>query len=472
MRKTKIICTLGPASDREGILEKLIDNGMNCARFNFSHGTHEEHKVRMDRLRDICRSKNIDIPLLLDTKGPEIRLKNFVSGSAVLEKGKTFILTPDDILGNDSISGVSYPDLAKYLTPGTQILIDDGKLALAVDKISGRNVVCTVVTGGKVSNHKSLNIPGCVIPMPYLRQVDKDDILFGISQNVDFIAASFVRTGDDVKQLRDFLVRNGGENIQIISKIENRQGVDNMDDIIALSDGVMVARGDMGVEIPFKYLPAIQKKMIDRCYKAGKHVVTATQMLESMTSCPRPTRAEVSDVANAIYDGTTAIMLSGESASGQYPAEAVKVMSEVAEAAEDTIDYADMFRNNRPDPDGDFTHAVSLAACDAANYLKAKAIIVITRSGRTAMDVSNCRPGCPVIAVTLSQKGKRQLDLAWGITAVQAEEQITTETLFSHGIKKALETGIVKSGDMVVLIAGSSQVKGKFSDMMKIDIAE
>ncbi len=472
MRRTKIICTLGPSSDRNDVLERMVENGMNCARFNFSHGTHKDHKARIDRVRELCHRKGIFLPLLLDTRGPEIRLRDFAGGSALLKNGQTFILTPEDVPGSPYIAGITFPDLASYVQPDDTILMDDGKLSLLVEHREGKNVVCRVTAGGLIKNHKSINVPGRSIPIPYLRDTDRADILFGIKEDMDFIAASFVRTAADVRDLRTFLKANGGERIQIISKIENRQGVDNLDQIIAESDGIMVARGDLGVEIPFKYLPAIQKNIIDKCYLAGKHVVTATQMLESMTHSLRPTRAEVSDVANAIYDGTTAIMLSGECASGDYPAETVKAMSDIAEAAEGTIDYVEKFRKSRPAPGHDFTHAVGLAACDAAHYLNAKAIIVVTRTGKTARDIANNRPGCPIIAVVLDEKGKRQLSLAWGVYPVQAVEQHSSDDLFAHGIAKALETGLVKKGDLVVQIAGSSQVKGEFSDMMKVGIAE
>ena len=339
MRKTKIICTLGPAVDDEKKLAKMIQAGMDCARFNFSHGTHEEQKIRMDRLRKVSKELDIPVAILLDTKGPEIRLKDFEKGSVVLEKGQTFTLDTDSYTpGNKNRIGLSYDKLSQFVTVGADILIDDGKIALEVTAIEGDNVICKVINGGKISNRKSINLPNQNIPMPYISAIDKADILFGISQNVDFIAASFVRNGDDVKKLRKLLKDNGGEHIQIISKIENGQGVKNLEEIIELSDGIMVARGDLGVEISFEKIPAIQKQLIEACNAKGKIVITATQMLESMTQNPRPTRAEVSDVANAIYDGTTAIMLSGESAAGQYPVEAVKTMSKIAQTAEADID--------------------------------------------------------------------------------------------------------------------------------------
>lgn len=472
MRRTKIICTLGPACDDENILEKMMENGMDCARFNFSHGTHDEHKERMDKVRRLCRKKGKHIPLLLDTKGPEIRVKDFENRCADLKKGEKFILTPENIKGTRRISGVSYPFLAKYITPGARILLDDGKIVLYAEEILGKEVVCRIAAGGRISDHKSINIPDIYIPMPYISSDDKSDLLFGIEEDVDYIAASFVRDADDMIQLRTFLNENGGSGIKIIAKIENRPGMKNLDEIIEASDGVMVARGDLGVEIPFKYLPAIQKDIIEKCYIAGKHVVTATQMLESMTENLRPTRAEVSDVANAIYDGTTAVMLSGESAAGNYPAEAVKAMADIAEAAESSINYALRFNSRKPVPGKDFTHAIGIAACNAAYYLGAKAIVAVTRSGKTAKLISNYRPECPIIAVTADSKGKRQLNLAWGVVPVTAAEQRSPDLLFDYGMEKALETGLLQKGDLVVLVAGSSLVKGEFSDMLKLDIAD
>ena len=471
MRKTKIICTLGPSSDRENVLENMFLNGMNCARFNFSHGTHPEHKVRIERLRSLCRAHNVNIPLLLDTKGPEIRLGIFENGAETLSEGQKFTLTPKDIPGTAEISSVSYKELAEHVKEGDVILIDDGKISVSVEAVEGGDVICTVTTGGKVSNRKSLNIPGVAIPVPYLRDADKSDILFGIKEDFDFIAASFVRSAEDVCRLRTFLKENGGESIQIISKIENRQGLDNLDEIIEASDGIMVARGDLGVEIPFRYLPAIQKEIIEKCNAKGKYVVTATQMLESMTHSLRPTRAEVSDVANAIYDGTTAIMLSGESASGDYPAETVKTMGEIAEAAEKSINYTELVGKAKVCYIRDFTYAIGHAACDLAYSLDAKALIVVTRSGRSARNIAANKPNCPVIAVTLDPKGCRQLNFVWNVVSVPAVELKSGEDIFDYGVKKALETGIIKKGDLVALVAGSSQVKGEFSDMIKVDIA-
>ena len=370
MRKTKIICTMGPAVDDEAKLSKVILAGMDCARFNFSHGTHEEQKIRIDRVRKVSHELNIPVAILLDTKGPEIRLKDFENGSVVLEKGQTFTLDTDkETLGDNTRIGLTYDKLARNVSEGTSILIDDGKIAMKVIDIKGTSVICKVINGGNISNHKTINLPNHSIPMPYLSDADKSDILFGIEQNVNFIAASFVRTGDDVKKLRKFLKDNGGDHIQIISKIENGEGVSNLEEIIDLSDGIMVARGDLGVEIAFEKIPAIQKRMISLCNKKGKIVVTATQMLESMTQNPRPPRAEDSDVANAIYDGTTAIMLSGESAAGAYPIEAVKTMAKIAETAEASIDYYTAFPHDHTTMEPNVVNAVCASAYSAADTL-------------------------------------------------------------------------------------------------------
>ena len=468
MRKTKIICTLGPAVDDETILRKLIENGMNCCRLNFSHGTHEEQKIRMDRVKRLREEMKVNLPILLDTKGPEIRLKDFENGFVELKAGQTFTLTTGDALGNTEQVPLTYDRLAQNIQTGTRILIDDGKIALEVTELQGDRVVCKVINGGKVSNHKSINVPNVVIPMPYMSDADKSDILFGLEQGVDYIAASFVRTAADVHQLRDFLVENDAPTVRIISKIENVQGVERMDEIIDASDGIMVARGDLGVEIPFRELPSIQKQMIHKCYLKGKEVVTATQMLESMTKNPRPTRAEVSDVANAIFDGTTCIMPSGESAAGDYPAEAVKTMAEIADSAEAamsfrTNSYTEGLRLGTGFPD-----AIAISACTAAEYLNAKAIIVLSRTGATARNIANYRPACPIIAVVVESRCCRQLNLSYGVTPVQATLHNDTSDIFEYAIYKAKTTGIVKSGDNVVLIGGSSIAHGTPDDLLKL----
>lgn len=456
MRKTKIICTLGPAVDSDERITQIINAGMDCARLNFSHGTHEEQEVRLNRVRRIAGELNRHIPILLDTKGPEIRLKDFENGSVVVEKGSLFTFDTDkETPGTKERIGLTYDKLAKNVEAGTKILVDDGKIELKVTAIKGSKVICKVITGGKLSNHKSINIPNVEIPMPYLNDVDKSDLLFGIEHNVEYIAASFVRCADDLKKLRKFLKDNGGQDIKVISKIENGQGINNFDEILELSDGIMVARGDMGVEINFEKIPAIQKMMIEKCNREGKIVVTATQMLESMTENPRPTRAEVSDVANAIYDGTTVIMLSGESAAGRYPVEAVRTMANIAVNAENTINYYEKYVDSSADMEPNLKNAICASAYNAAKYLDAKAIVVLTRSGATANILSRFHPECPVIAATISERGRNQLNLVWGITPVAAENLDSADKFVEYAVSKAVESRLVKRGDNIVVILAS-----------------
>lgn len=456
MRKTKIICTLGPAVDSDERITQIINAGMDCARLNFSHGTHEEQEVRLNRVRRIAGELNRHIPILLDTKGPEIRLKDFENGSVVVEKGSLFTFDTDkETPGTKERIGLTYDKLAKNVEVGTKILVDDGKIELKVTAIKGSKVICKVVTGGKLSNHKSINIPNVEIPMSYLNDVDKSDLLFGIEHNVEYIAASFVRCADDLKKLRKFLKDNGGQDIKVISKIENGQGINNFDEILELSDGIMVARGDMGVEINFEKIPAIQKMMIEKCNREGKIVVTATQMLESMTENPRPTRAEVSDVANAIYDGTTVIMLSGESAAGRHPVEAVRTMANIAVNAENTINYYEKYVDSSADMEPNLKNAICASAYNAAKYLDAKAIVVLTRSGATANILSRFHPECPVIAATISEKGRNQLNLVWGITPVAAENLDSADKFVEYAVSKAVESRLVKRGDNIVVILAS-----------------
>lgn len=456
MRKTKIICTLGPAVDSDERITQIINAGMDCARLNFSHGTHEEQEVRLNRVRRIAGELNRHIPILLDTKGPEIRLKDFEGGSVIVEKGSLFTFDTDkETPGTKERIGLTYDKLAKNVEAGTRILVDDGKIELKVTAIKGSKVICKVITGGKLSNHKSINIPNVEIPMPYLNDVDKSDLLFGIEHNVEYIAASFVRCADDLKKLRKFLKDNGGQDIKVISKIENGQGINNFDEILELSDGIMVARGDMGVEINFEKIPAIQKMMIEKCNREGKIVVTATQMLESMTENPRPTRAEVSDVANAIYDGTTVIMLSGESAAGRHPVEAVRTMANIAVNAENTINYYEKYVDSSADMEPNLKNAICASAYNAAKYLDAKAIVVLTRSGATANILSRFHPECPVIAATISERGRNQLNLVWGITPVAAENLDSADKFVEYAVSKAVESRLVKRGDNIVVILAS-----------------
>lgn len=456
MRKTKIICTLGPAVDSDERITQIINAGMDCARLNFSHGTREEQEVRLNRVRRIAGELNRHIPILLDTKGPEIRLKDFEGGSVIVEKGSLFTFDTDkETPGTRERIGLTYDKLAKNVEVGTKILVDDGKIELKVTAIKGSKVICKVITGGKLSNHKSINIPNVEISMPYLNDVDKSDLLFGIEHNVEYIAASFVRCADDLKKLRKFLKDNGGQDIKIISKIENGQGINNFDEILELSDGIMVARGDMGVEINFEKIPAIQKMMIEKCNREGKIVVTATQMLESMTENPRPTRAEVSDVANAIYDGTTVIMLSGESAAGRHPVEAVRTMANIAVNAENTINYYEKYVDSSADMEPNLKNAICASAYNAAKYLDAKAIVVLTRSGATANILSRFHPECPVIAATISERGRNQLNLVWGITPVAAENLDSADKFVEYAVSKAVESRLVKRGDNIVVILAS-----------------
>ena len=469
MRKTKIICTLGPAIDSDEMLKKMIKNGLDCARLNFSHGTHEEHLTRIERVKRVRKELGMYIPILLDTKGPEIRLKKFENDSVIVEQGQKFTLYADDRIGNKEGISITYSNLASVLKVGTKILIDDGKVEIEVTELSGSDVICKVNNGGKLSNNKSINIPGCSIDMPYISERDKSDILFGIKNDVDFIAASFVRTKDDVWDLRRLLNENGGEEIKIISKIENMQGVENIDDIVAASDGIMVARGDMGVELPYTMLPKIQKDIIKKCFRTGKYVITATQMLESMTKSPRPTRAEVSDIANAIYDGTTGIMLSGESAVGDYPVESVSTMENIAESTEDVIKYESRFEKSQLFLGNDPLNAICKAATDASYCLKAKVIVALSRNGRTPKLLSNYRPQCPILAAVLNEKACRQLNLAWNIKPVLAEEKYSTDEILNSGIKTAIKENMAGLGDTIILTC-SAAVGDTTTDLMKIHV--
>ncbi len=469
MRKTKIICTQGPSVDSDEMVEKLILNGMDAARFNFSHGSHEEHKERFDRVKRVSAKLGVHIPLILDTKGPEIRVTNFKDGPVTLEEGQTFTLFSDaDAEGDINGVGVTYPYLAEDVEKGNVILIDDGLVCLTVTEVRGRDIVCRVDNPGRVSNHKSINIPGVNIDQPYISEKDRDDILFGIENDVDFIAASFMRSADDAKKLRKLLNVNGGEKIQIIAKIENASGVRNLDEILDIVDGIMVARGDMGVEIPFRELPSIQKNIIKKCYDRGKIVVTATQMLESMSEHPRPTRAEVSDVANAVYDGSTCLMLSGETAAGKYPIQAVKTMADIAEFSENQIDYSARFYKNQLKLSADVMNTVASAAVEASFFLNLKAIVCMTVSGRTALVTSYYRPACPIIACVTSQKAARQLNLSYGVHPVMARLIEDMDFMKALAIELALKTDLVRKGDLVALITGSTTGGSYSSDCMQI----
>lgn len=455
MKKTKIICTLGPSSTKPEILEKMLKAGMNVARFNFSHGTHESHKKDMDLFKSVRDKLKIPAAVLLDTKGPEIRFKKFEGGKIELKEGDSFTLTTDDILGNNTIGAISYEDLPRQLKTGNRILVDDGKIALEVESVLNNEIHCIVKNGGVISDRKSINVPYVSLDMEYLSEADKADILFGIQEDVDFIAASFVRRKEDVIELRKFLEYNGGMDIKIISKIENIEGVNNFDEILAHSDGIMVARGDMGVEVEYERLPGLQKRFIKRCYQSGKMVITATQMLDSMINSPSPTRAEITDVANAIFDGTSAIMLSGESAVGKYPVESVEVMAKIAARAETDLLEMKLASGIHYEVDTrDTTNAVCDACCKAAMDLKAKAIIAVTKTGGTARRMSKFRPNISIIAATPENKTFHQLALSWGVYPVLAKYQNTAEDLFRHAIACAKQIDMCQKGDMVVITAG------------------
>jgi len=453
LKKTKIVCTMGPATDSAGVLRRMVRAGMDVARFNMSHGTHAEQAARIALVKSVREELGVPVALLLDTKGPEVRVRTFKNGREELKKGNKFILTTADIEGDATRVGISFHDLYKYLKKGNVILADDGNIELHVNSVSAAEIVTTVAVGGVLSNRKSLNFPGIEIDMEYLSEADRSDLAFGVEQGVDCAALSFVRNRGDVETVREYLKTLGGTGIALISKIENRQGVNNMDSIIEVSDGIMVARGDMGVEIPFEELPGIQKRLIKDCYRVGKTVITATQMLESMIVHPRPTRAEISDVANAVYDGTSATMLSGETAAGKYPVETVKTMAKIIRQAEKGIDYKKRFYDLDVDVNS-IDDAVSHSATNAAHDLNAKAIITVTFSGTTARRISRFRPLVPVIGATTSQKTYFQLALSWGVIPVLAEQKDKTDALFAHAAECALKTGVVKDGDIVVIVAG------------------
>jgi len=468
LKKTKIVCTMGPATDNAAVLKRMVKAGMDVARFNMSHGTHEEQAKRMALVKSVREELGTPVAMLLDTKGPEVRIKTFKNGREELKRGSKFILSSAaNVEGDSARVGISFPDLHKYLKKGDVILADDGNIELHVNNAGDTEILTTVAVGGILSNRKSLNFPGIEIDMEYLSEADKSDIAFGVKQGIDCIALSFVRNRGDVEAVRGFLETLGATDVALISKIENRQGVNNMESIIEVSDGIMVARGDMGVEIPFEELPGIQKRLIKDCYRAGKTVITATQMLESMIVHPRPTRAEINDVANAVYDGTSATMLSGETAAGSYPVEAVKTMAKIIKQAEKGIDYKKRFYDLDVDVNS-IDDAVSHSATDAAHDLNAKAIITVTFSGTSARRISRFRPLVPVIGATTSQRTYFQLSLSWGVIPVLAEEKDNTDDLFAHAAECALKTGVVKDGDVVVIVAGVPVGVSGNTNMIKI----
>ena len=467
MRKTKIICTLGPSTDKDGVLRELIANGMNVARFNFSHGSHEEHKGRLDLLKSLREELGKPVAALLDTKGPEIRLKDFKNGTEMLEAGQTFTLTTRDVEGTKEICSITYKDLPQDVAPGGTIMLDDGLIKLQIQTVNDTDIVCTVLNNGKIKNKKGVNVPGVHLSMPYMSQRDKDDIIFGIEQGFDFIAASFVRTAQDVYEIRN-LLNEYDSNIRIIAKIENREGVNNIDSILAAADAVMVARGDLGVEIDFTELPGIQKTIIDRSFSFGKPIVTATQMLDSMMVNPRPTRAEISDVANAIYDGTSAIMLSGETAAGAYPVEALKTMSAIAERTEQESHY---LRGRLMEPNTgkiSVSDATAHAACLTAKDVNAAAIVTVSESGTTARLLSKYRPQQPIIACVMKEQVQRQLSLSWGITSLMMPLAHSTDELIEMSTALAKENGFLHNGELAVVTAGVPVGISGTTNMIKI----
>ena len=464
MRKTKIICTLGPSTDKEGVLRDLIANGMNVARFNFSHGSHEEHLGRLEKLKALREELGKPVAALLDTKGPEIRLKDFKNGVENLVAGQTFTLTTRDVEGTNEICSITYKDLPMDVEPNGTIMLDDGLIKLQIQTVNDTDIVCTVLNSGKIKNKKGVNVPGVHLSMPYMSQRDKDDIIFGIQQGYDFIAASFVRTAQDVYDIRN-LLNQYDSNIRIIAKIENREGVNNIDSILAAADAVMVARGDLGVEIDFTELPGIQKTIIDRSFSFGKPIVTATQMLDSMMVNPRPTRAEISDVANAIYDGTSAIMLSGETAAGDYPVEALKTMSAIAERTENEEHYR---AQRHAEIQISVSDATAHAACLTAKDVNAAAIVTVSESGNTARLLSKYRPKQPIIACVMDEQVQRQLSLSWGITSLLMGPAHSTDELIEMSTALAEKNGYLHNGELAVVTAGVPVGVSGTTNMIKI----
>ena len=467
MRKTKIICTLGPSTDKDGVLRELVANGMNVARFNFSHGSYEEHKGRLDNLKAIRAELGKPVAALLDTKGPEIRLKEFKNGVEMLEAGQTFTLTTREVEGTKEICSITYKDLPQDVHEGGTIMLDDGLIKLRITNVTDTDITCEVLNSGKIKNKKGVNVPGVHLSMPYLSQRDRDDIIFGVQQGFDFIAASFVRTAQDVYDIRN-LLNEYDSNIRIIAKIENREGVNNIDSILAAADAVMVARGDLGVEIDFTELPGIQKSVIDRSFSFGKPIVTATQMLDSMMVNPRPTRAEISDVANAIYDGTSAIMLSGETAAGAYPVEALKTMSAIAERTENEVHYRDNRLVDAGNGQISVSDATAHAACLTAKDVNASAIVTVSESGNTARLLSKYRPAQPIIACVMNEQVQRQLAISWGITPLMMALAHSTDELIEMSTSLAKENGYLHDGELAVVTAGVPVGVSGTPNMLKI----
>ena len=469
-RKTKIICTLGPAVDNEDMIRALIRGGMNAARFNFSHGSHGEHLERLNRLKAVRDSMGRPVATILDTKGPEIRIKSFAAKTVALESGAPFTLTTDDVPGDATRVSVTYGKLHEELTVGQEILIDDGLVAIRVEEICGHEIRCIVENGGTLSANKSINIPGVHIRLPALTEKDVADLKFAVENDFDYIAASFVRRAEDVEAVRQVLHACGGDDIRVIAKIENQEGVDNLDEILAAADGIMVARGDLGVEISAARVPILQKKMIRKGMQAGKPVITATQMLDSMMRNPRPTRAEVSDVANAVFDGTSCVMLSGETAGGKYPLESLQAMVGIVTEAEQSIHYWRRFMKQQIVPASNINDAITHTCCLTAKDLDAKAIIAATHTGHSARMIARFRPACPVAALTTREKIRRQLSICWGVIPFLSGEVNSTDRIFSLSTETALKEGLVKSGDTVVITAGVPLGKSGSTNLLRAEV--
>lgn len=471
MLKTKLVFTIGPASSSEEMIDKLIQTGMSASRHNFSHGDHEEHKIRIELVKKLREKYNKPIAVILDTKGPEIRCGNFKEGTAELKEGSSYIIEcGDEISGDENSCSISYKELYQDVTQGVRIMINDGLVALGVERVEGKKIYCSVLNSGIIGSKKNINVIGANVKLPSLTEKDIDDLKFGCEIGVDFIAASFIRKGQDVVAIRRILSHFGGDRIRIISKIENDQGVKNIDEIIKLSDGVMVARGDLGVAIPIDEVPIVQKMIIKKCNKAGKPVITATQMLDSMTYNPRPTRAEASDVANAIFDGTDAVMLSGETANGKYPIEAAQTMARIAHSAENERDYAKSFRKLESIQVTNVANAIAVATCTTALELNASAIITATQSGNTARLVAKYRPGCPIIAATPYKEVALALALNFGVMPIQTKVFKTTDELVEESVGTALKTNYVNKGDLVVIAAGIPVTSSGTTNMIKVHI--
>ena len=468
MRKTKIVCTIGPSTDDDSIMRSLMENGMNVARFNFSHGNYEIHERRFRQVESIRNELGLPVATMMDTKGPEVRLGKF-SEPVQIKNGDVYTLTTRDVMCDEKVGSVTFKKLPEDVKVGTRILINDGVIELLAENVTATDITCRVIHGGKLSDNKGINVPGVKLSMPYLSDADMNDLEFAAKMKFDFIAASFVRTAADINYLRKFTQSLGWFDVRIIAKIENLDGVENIDEILDAADGIMVARGDMGVEIPFEKIPAIQKELIHKGYNAGKQVITATQMLESMISSPRPTRAEITDVANAIYDGTSAIMLSGETAAGEYPVDAVSTMALIAETTEQNIDYKKRFSRREADNDTNIANAISHATVTTAHDLNVKAIVTVTKGGSTARLISKYRPLCPIISCTTSDTVCKQMNMSWGVTPMVISEETNTDDLFDHAIDAAVKAGLVESGDLVVITAGVPLGVSGNTNLMKVD---